>query len=444
MSMIALPALLRPTALPARHRRLSAGAAFALQVSIVVFLLAGSSAPTPLYAVYQAAWGFSPITVTFVFGVYALAVLTSLLTFGSLSDHVGRRPVLLAALALQAATMLLFAAAGGVRDLVLARVLQGLATGAAVSALSAGLLDLHRVRGALASAVAPMAGTAIGALGSSLLVQYLPAPTHLVYLVLLVVFVLQAIGVVLMPETAVRKPGALASLKPSFAVPVAARQPLLLAIPALIAVWALGGFYLSLGPALVRQLAGSSSPVVGGLAPFAIAASGVVAVLLMQTSPPRRTMLVGSGALLVGVALTLLAISRAATAVLFVGAVVAGVGFGAGFQGALRTVVPLAAPHERAGLLSTVFVVSYLALGVPAVSAGVLAVHGGVLTAGREYGLAVMVLAALALLGQLLPGRPRASAPRAIAAPAPRAIRTPAPHASTVGCASTGPLAESC
>src|SRR5690242_16329173 len=126
MSMTALPYTLRSTAAPTRFRRLSAAWAFYLQVSIVICLLAGSSAPTPLYAVYQAAWGFSPITVTIVFGVYALAVLAALLTVGSLSDHVGRRPVLLVALVLQAITMLLFATASGVPELVIARVIQGL------------------------------------------------------------------------------------------------------------------------------------------------------------------------------------------------------------------------------------------------------------------------------------------------------------------------------
>jgi MFS family permease len=112
----------------------------------VVALLASSSAPTPLYPVYQAEWGFSAITTTIVFGVYAIAVLASLLTFGSLSDHVGRRPVLLVALLVQAVTMWVFATAGGVPQLLAARVVQGLATGAAVGAGRAGLLDLDRVR----------------------------------------------------------------------------------------------------------------------------------------------------------------------------------------------------------------------------------------------------------------------------------------------------------
>jgi MFS family permease len=188
-----------------------------LLASLIVSLLAASSAPTPLYALYAQSWHFTPITTTIVFGVYALAVLASLLTFGRLSDYAGRRPVLLAALTVQVISLLMFASADGVGELLAARVVQGLSTGAAIGAIGAGMLDI---------------------------------------------------------------------------------------------------------------------------------------------------------------------------------------GFGSGFQGGIRTVVPLAAPHERAGVLSLLFVISYLGMGVPAVAAGFGATHGlGLLGSARDYGAAVLVLAALALAG---------------------------------------------
>ena len=410
----------------ARSRRLPAGVAFYLQASIIVFFLAASSAPTPLYAVYQSAWGFSPITTTVVFGVYALAVLAALLTVGSLSDHVGRRPVLIAAVALQAAAMLVFTTAGGVPELLLGRIVQGLATGAAAGAVGAGLLDLDKAKGTITNAVAPVMGTATGGITAGLLVQYLPAPTHLVYLVLFAIFVVQGIGVVLMPETSAPTGRALASLRPRFGVPPLARRPFLVATPVLVAVWALAGFYGSIGPALVRQVVGSNSVLLGGLALFVLAASGGVTVLLLRAARPRTVMLLGIVGLIGGVGITLLAIAFSATVPFFVGTAVAGAGFGAGFQGAIRTVVPLAAPHERAGLLSTLYVVSYLAMGLPAVIAGFLVVHtGGVLTTAREYGIAVMVLAALALAGVARSRRRQDSPPRAVEpVRAPELVRT--------------------
>jgi MFS family permease len=389
------------------RRRLSARGAFWLQVSIAVTFLAGSSAPTPLYSVYQARWGFSPITTTVVFGVYALAVLASLLVFGSLSDHIGRRPVLLAAIALQVVAMVVFATAGGVGELTTARIVQGLSTGAAVGALGAGLLDLDRVRGTIANAVAPVMGSASGALVSGVFVQFLPGPTHIVYLALLAAFVLQGVGVLFMRESAAPRPGALASLRVHVALPPAARRPLLVATPALVALWSLAGFYGSLGPALVRLVSGSNSIVLGGLGLFVLAGSGGLTVLFVQRTAPRDAMLLGVVGLLTGVVLTLLAVRFGSTLELFIGAAVAGVGFGAAFQGALRTIIAAAAPHERAGVLSLVYVVCYLSMGLPAVVAGYLVVHGGgVLTATRDYGVAVLVLASLALLGLARGTRP--------------------------------------
>src|SRR5271168_2847209 len=198
-------------------------AAFYLLASITVSFLASSSAPTPLYAIYQAQWGLSPITVTVIFGIYAISVLAALLFAGRLSDHLGRRPVLIAATAVQAATMVIFATASGVGDLVLARIIQGLATGAAVGAVGAGMIDLNKSRGATANAVAPAFGTATGSMLSGYLVQCLPAPTHLVYAVLCVIFVLQGIGIVLMADTIAPARGALASLKPQLNLPAAVR-----------------------------------------------------------------------------------------------------------------------------------------------------------------------------------------------------------------------------
>jgi MFS family permease len=135
-----------------------------LQASIIVAFLAASIAPTPLYALYQARWGFTAITITTVFGIYALAVLAALLTVGSLSDYIGRRHVLLAAILIQVAGLVLLAEANGLPELVAGRILQGVATGAVAGAVGAGMLDLDRARGTFANAIAPVSGTATGVL----------------------------------------------------------------------------------------------------------------------------------------------------------------------------------------------------------------------------------------------------------------------------------------
>jgi MFS family permease len=399
-----------------RWPRLSPRAAFYLQASLSISFLAGSSAPSPLYPVYQAAWGFGPITITIVFGIYALAVLTALLTVGSLSDYVGRRPVLLIATVAQALTMLIFANASSVPELILARVVQGISTGCALGAIGAGLLDLNRQKGTLANAIAPMTGTAAGGIASGLVVQYLPAPTQLIYLALGVVFVTQAIGLVFMAESAQRKPGALAALRPHFQLPKAVRQPLLLSIPALVAVWSLVGFYGSLGPSLVRRLVGAPSIMLGGLSLFVLAGSGALTVPYTQTRTARSVMLFGTATLALGVAITLQAISETSLTTFFIGTAVAGIGFGAAFQGAIRNTIEHTAPQERAGVLSILYTVAYLAMGLPAVLAGISVVRTDLITTAQYYGLTVIVLAITALLGTAVK-RPQPAAAVTISAP---------------------------
>jgi MFS family permease len=383
----------RPLRLP--HR-----AAFHLKASIALSFLAGSSVPTPLYAVYQAQWGFSPTMLTLVFGVYAVAVLVALLVAGRLSDHVGRRPVLMVAAAAQVLAMLVFASANDVGDLLLARVFQGLFTGAAVAAVGAGLLDLDRTRGAVANAVAPMIGTASGGLLAGLLVQYLPAPTHLVYGVMGTVFALQGLALAFVTETASRRPGALASLRPQLSVPPAVLRPLLLSLPAVVAAWAVPGFYGSLGPTLLRSLAGSGSLLLGGAALFVLASSGALTVLALQRQAPQQLLRIGAALLAAGLALVLAALSARSVALFLAGIAVTGAGFGAAFQGALRTVLGPLEAHQRAGVLSVLFVVAYLAMGVPAIVAGWSVAHGAdILGTAQAFDSAVLALAALALLG---------------------------------------------
>lgn len=427
-------AVRRSRAHPAHRRRgLGATASLALLASIIVSLLAASSAPTPLYAIYQQHWGFSPITITVVFGVYALAVLISLLVVGKISDHVGRRPVLLAALSAQAVAMVIFATAGGEGALLAARVVQGVGTGAALGAIGAGMLDIDPRRGGFLNSFAPALGTAGGALVSGLIVQYLPVPTRLVYVVLLGVFVLQALGVLALRETVSRKPGALASMAPEIKLPKAARTPVAIAAPVLFAVWALAGFYGALGPAIIRTLVDSTSVVWGGLPLFVLAGSAGLAVLVLRGTSTRTVMLLGAGALVTGVTITLVSIGSgtggaAATTGFFVGSAIAGFGFGSGFQGGIRMVMPQTQPHERAGVLSLLYVVSYLGLGVPAVIGGVLVVHGGgLLQTAREYGIAVIVLTVAALAGLLLSGRRAepAAAGWTVVGPTPEAVPTP-------------------
>jgi MFS family permease len=263
-------------------------------------------------------WHFSSSTLTAIFGIYVLALLAALLTAGRLSDHLGRRPVVLLALVVQIASMVAFIASSGVGMLLAARVLQGLGTGLATGALSAWLLDLQpsdKSRlGSLVASVAPIAGLAAGALVSGLLVHYGPNPLHLVFALLCAVYALAAMPVI--PDVAQRTPGWLQSMRPQFGVPPAARSLFVASAPALIAMWALSWLYLSLEPSLALSLLNSNSYLAGTGVIVALMGAGAVAATLVQAEDGRVIVIRASLVLVVGVGITELAVAHGVEALL--------------------------------------------------------------------------------------------------------------------------------
>ncbi|MSU93311.1 MFS transporter [Pseudomonas mandelii] len=367
-----------------------------LAITLLSFL-AASTAPTPLYHLYQEHLQFSAATLTLIFGVYAISLLAALLTVGSLSDYLGRKPVIFTAVALNMLAMLLFINADSVAWLISARVLQGFATGMATAALGAALLDTDRQQGPLVNSVAPLLGMAAGAMGCGLLAEFAPLPLQLTFWVLLAMFGLQALYVWRLPESVSAQRGALASLRPTLHVPTQARRALWLVLPINTAAWALGGFYASLAPSLVRTATGLTSNLIGGATVAVLTVTGALMIYTLRSRPADKVLRVGASILPVGVALILLAVHSASLSLFFIGTLVAGCGFGASFLGALRSVVPLALPHERAGLMSAFYVLSYLAFCLPSLLAGNLTRAFGLVTTTDGYGAVLIILAVSAL-----------------------------------------------
>ena len=366
-------------------------------VAAMTFSATGG-APTPVFHLYQEAFGLTPFALTLIFAAYVFALLAALLTVGSLSDYIGRRPVIFAALALNVVAMLLFIDAQSAPMLIAARVAQGFATGAAVTAIGAAILDANRARGPLLNSITTFAGLTVGSLASSALVAYAPFPMRAVFAVLLVLSVIEAIVLVWMPETAVGKPGAFASLRPHANVPARARATLLRVSPVNIAGWALGGFYFSLMPSLVRVATGVTSPMVGGGVVATLTLAATVAVALFRQTAAVRGLALGAAIFASGVVATLAGVDLHNTPVLLMGTAIAGFGFGAAFSSTIRMVLPLAAANERAGLLAAFYVESYLAFALPAVIVGLVAPTFGLALSTYVYGAAIVLLAVTSLI----------------------------------------------
>ena len=198
--MQACPADIPAEALP-KTRALSPGAMTLFSFAGAMLIAASSSAVTPLYRLYQASMHLTPFWITVVFATYVASLLAALLTVGGLSDYVGRRPVILAALLLNAVAMVLFAEAREVGQLILARAVQGLSVGVGTTALGAAILDTNRARGPLLNSVTAFLGLTAGSLGATALITFAPDPLHRVYDVLLGLTALMVALLWVMPES---------------------------------------------------------------------------------------------------------------------------------------------------------------------------------------------------------------------------------------------------
>ncbi len=319
------------------ERQLQRRSTFWLVAYGLTILLLGGSIPTPLYEVYQNLWRFSEGMLTVVYAVYVAGILAALPCTGRLSDRVGRRPVLLSALALAATSAVVFATAPGVGSLIVARTLQGLAIGAFSGAATAALTEAEP-RGdgrfaALVSTVCVPSGFAAGALLSGALVEYAPRPTVLVYLVYLGLLVPALAGAWAIPETVpdghqARFP---MRLRPLELLPEA-RPRFVTAAAAVFCAFAMVGLLAALAPSIVVQLLRVDSPLVGGLAVTVAYGASATAQFTASRTADRPAIVRGLLLLVGGLVLIEASVPTGSLVAFMVGATVTGLGHGLTFK----------------------------------------------------------------------------------------------------------------
>ncbi|WP_330276611.1 MFS transporter [Lentzea sp. NBC_00516] len=400
-----MTALLDRTDTASRRPFLSRGVGFAGISAAMVAILVAAGAPTPLLPAYQHQWGFAPWVLTLAFGVYAFSLLVAILVIGSLSDHIGRRPLMIAALGIDLVAMLMFLVAPSIGWVIAARVVQGVATGAASSALSAAVVELAPERfkklGAQMTSMAPLGGLAIGALFAGVLAEFSSNAAFDVWFVLAVVMAAGTIFAVFTPETATRKPGAIASLNPRISLPVQVRRLYWTSVPGIV-----GGFmtmtaFMGLVPALLVAVFAVKSPIVGSLLAFVALGASTVASAFSSGVKAPRLRLGGTIAMVAGAVLFIGSIGAVSLPLLWAAAIVGGAGIGASFAGTTRGLVPEVAPHERAGLFTAIFFVGYLAMGSSAIIAGLLIGVVGAAPMAVGYGVVVAIVTLVSVVAMV-------------------------------------------
>ncbi|MFF7926079.1 MFS transporter [Streptomyces mirabilis] len=390
---------------PGRSRKLlPPAAAFAGSAAVFATLYVAAGAPTPLLVVFEQQWHFPAWVLTVAFASYAFGLLAALLVAGSLSDHIGRRPVLVGSLLVEFGAMVMFVFAPDIGWVVAARTIQGIATGAATSAFSASVVEhapeRHKKLATIITSIAPAGGLGLGALLTGAAVQFSTHATAIVFTALAAIMIVGTAVAAFSAETVSRRPETARTLIPRVSIPRAARGEFLASIPVHMAAWMLAGLFMGLVPTIIRDLLGLHSGLLNGATAFVEPAAAAVAGLFLGRLTARRTIFVGGAGVLLGTAVIEAGVAAGSLSLLWVGGIIGGVGFGASFSGAIRIIAPLVQPHQRAGLFASIYLVAYLSFGVPAIVAGLLIAPVGLQGTVLGYGVAVLVAATVGLVAQ--------------------------------------------
>ncbi|MEV7085970.1 MFS transporter [Streptomyces sp. NPDC093085] len=357
--------------------------------------MAGTTLPTPLYGLYRERLGFSELMVTVVFAVYALGVIAVLLLAGNLSDQVGRRPVVLAALGFSAAGALCFLFEGGLPALFAGRLLSGFAAGLLSGAATAYVLELaepgQEGRAGLAATAANMGGLGCGPLLAGVLAQYAPWPLALPFLAHLALVAVAAVLTWRLPETVDRPERVRVRLR-GLALPPGIRGVFVPAALAAFAGFALLGLFTAVAPSFLSETLAERNLAVTGAVVFSVFLASTVGQTLTGRLGVRAALPGGCLVLVAGLALVAASLAVRSLPLLVAGALCGGLGQGLGFRAALAAVGGAAPPEHRGATLSAFFVVAYLGIALPVVGVGALTLVLGLRGAGLMFAACVVVL----------------------------------------------------
>ncbi|WP_220278131.1 MFS transporter [Streptomyces himalayensis] len=373
---------------------------FRTVVAVVFVVMAASSAPSPLYGLYQQQWHFGTATSTIVYACYALGAILTLLVAGGLAEHLGTQRTIVVALATIVASFLTFLLATAAWTLCLARLIQGVGVGLLTSSAGSALADLHRDRShqaaAAANSAATSTGIALGAVFSGLAVQFAPAPLVTPFVVLAVLSVggLALVRAIPAWQTV---PERLRPWRPRVLRLGAEPRGILLRVaPIVTASWAVVGLYLALGVDLVAGLLHTTDRALSSLVILVVQGCGGIAPMLLRRLGDRAASVTGCALLVAGVGVSVIGYDTAHATLFFAGAAITGAGFGLCFMGSTSTVTAAAITRDEPQLLSGFFALAYMAVSVPVVVLGAVASRFGVAAAFSWFGLLVALLAMVA------------------------------------------------
>jgi len=392
----------------AERVRLPAGGRFVLGRRASLWVSAGvvghtlwtSAAPALTYELYAREWQLTHTVTAGIFAVYPIAVAIMLIGFGGISDQIGRRATMLAGLFASLAGAVLFAVAPDVWWIFAGRALMGIGVGLAASPSTAAVLEFSSPERARSAASVTMAAQAIGFAAALLfggaLTEYGPWPTRLCFWVLVLFLIVLLIGTWLLPRhTSGGASGDLRSRLPS--VPKDGRRAFAVSSTAMVAAYTFGVLVLSLGGQVEHDLIGSPNAFLNGaVLSFFPAVMGTTGIIGRSLSP-RMALIIGALISALGMMLLILAVNLRDLVIYLLATAAAGGAYGLLFVGGLQVSVAAAPERNRGGILSALYLLSYLSMGALALVLGAIATTRG-LGLAVDLGAAAIILMNVATL----------------------------------------------
>jgi MFS family permease len=371
----------------------------------------GSGLITPLYRIYQRAFHFSDVTLTFIYAAYVLGNLAALLFFGRLSDKIGRRPVAVASVALCALSVVAFLVAHSIVWLYFGRVLSGIAAGLASGAAAAWLSDLDddKSRAAMVAAAANAFGFGLGPIVAGALAQYtgapLAAPFYAYLPIVIIVALLVTRGCETVPDAQARIE--LGLLRPRVGVPAEIRERFVAPAIAVFGTFSIVGFYGALIPTILAQSLRQSHPIVGGAVVAELAVLAGIIAVLARGLPSRVAMLSALALFTPSVAALFLSQAMKSLPMLIVAAAIGAVCWALGIRGSLQVINEIAPRNQRAEVASAYYIIGFAGNSIPVIGIGVISALANPEVASLIFACTIAVFGLTALGYELVrAGRP--------------------------------------
>ena len=366
-----------------------------------IMVMLGTTLPTPLYPVYEATFGLSSITITIIYAVYAVGVISALLVFGQLSDRIGRRYILLPGVVLSAVSAIVFLVTDNVTLLFVGRILSGFSAGLFTSTATATLVNLvPKPKQGLASMIASainMLGLGLGPLLAGVLAEYFVYPMRVVFIVHLLML-LPAFYFIWIMEEPVKEKKSFQITVQKLRIPSDVRPAFIEAvIPAFVGFSVLG-LFTSVSPAFLQEVIQVDNRAILGVMVFVCFFASSVGQSVLTHTSDHTILVLGSLILLSGILFVGVALFFHSLTLLVIGAVVSGAGQGLSFRAGLSSVNQKTAAQERGEVTSSFFTIAYIALSIPVIGVGILAESTNIQIAGMTFTAIVGILAVIALL----------------------------------------------